>query len=40
MESHIVDGRFNHVELVDLWPDHYTCCNCMTVVLKGNFRIA
>jgi len=39
MESHIVDGNFNYVELVDSWPDHYTCCNCMTVVVEGNFRI-
>jgi hypothetical protein len=39
MESHIVDEDFNYVELVDSWPDHYTCCKCMTVVLEGNFRI-
>lgn len=34
MESHIVDGNFNYIELVDSWPDHYTCCKCMTVVLE------
>ncbi len=40
MESHIVDGNFKYLELVDSWPDHYTCCNCLTVVLEGNFKIA
>ena len=39
MESHIVDRNFNYVELVDSWPDHYTCCNCMSVVLKVNFKM-
>jgi len=39
MESHIVGGNFNYIELVDSWPDHYTCCNCMTVVLECDFKI-
>lgn len=32
MESHIVDGNLNYKALVDSWPDHYTCCNCLHAI--------
>lgn len=32
METHIVDGNLNYIELVDAWPDHYTCVNCLEII--------